>query len=415
MSLPGAARADDATRTLLGGLSVEAFLRDHWQKKPLLVRQALPGFRGLVSADELLRLAGKRDAVARAVSTAPATNARDRHGRRRPRYQLEHGPLRHVDLGQARQQRWTFLVQGVERHVPAAWDLLARFSFLPWSRIDDLMISWAAPGGGVGPHVDDYDVFLLQGPGRRRWQIGASTGYSLDPDEELKILKDFRATDDWTLEPGDMLYLPPGVPHWGTAVDECMTYSIGFLAPRHEQLTQNFLAYLAQKPSSSPSGIYSDANLGVSSHPGEVGDDAVARVEQVLRAVVWDGDDVGVFLGRLLTGPKVGVDVERPRRPLAPSAFSAAVTRPGLLRVAPTSRLLFRGDRVFVDGEVVTARGALRAVLVQLADTRRAALPVALSVADVEVLYALHTRGALVVDGAPGEGAPRSRPRERQR
>lgn len=394
---------DAALRTLLGGLSVDAFLRDHWQKKPLLVRQAVPAFRGLVSADELARLAGKREAVSRAVSTAPASNARDRHGRRGPRYQLTQGPLRHVDLARARHERWTLLVQGIEQHVPAAWDLLARFSFLPWARIDDLMISWAAPGGGVGPHVDDYDVFLLQGPGRRRWQVGSSSGWSLDPDEDLRIVKDFRPTDDWTLEPGDMLYLPPGVPHWGTAVDECMTYSIGFLAPRHEQLTQNFLAYLSQKPEASPQGIYADPDLRSRSHPGEVDDDTVARVESVLRALTWDRDEIGVFLGRLLTGPKPTTVASPPKRPLSPSAFAQVLGRPGHVRVGAKSRVLFRGDRFFVDGEVVVARGALRALLVQLADARVAALPARLSAADVDALHALYMSGAIVVDASAHE------------
>ena len=406
---------DDAPRALLGGISVDEFLRVYWQKRPLLVRQAVPGFRGLVSADELLRLAGRRDAVSRAVSTTPATNARDRHGRRRPRYALEQGPLRHVDLARARQERWTFLVQGVEQHVPAAWELLARFSFLPWSRIDDLMISWAAPGGGVGPHVDDYDVFLLQGPGRRRWQTGAPSGWKLDPDEDLRIIEDFRATDDWTLEPGDMLYLPPGVPHWGTAVDECMTYSIGFLAPRHEQLTQNFLAYLAQKPEASPEGIYADPDLRARAHAGEVDDDAVARVERVLRALAWDREEVGVFLGRLLTGPKPTTSIEPPRRPLSPSAFSAAVSKPGRLSLGGRTRMLFRGDRFFVDGEVVDARGPLRDLLVQLADGRSAKLPARLAPADVDALYVLYTRGALVVAAAEELATTSSRPRERKR
>ncbi len=392
--------APAAPHPLLGGMSVDTFLREHWQKKPLLVRGAIPGFAGLLSATELLRLAGRDDVVARAVTTQPASNARDRQGRRRPRYRLEPGPLRRVDLAAARQQRWTFLVQGVEQHVPAAWELLARFSFLPWARIDDLMISWAAPGGGVGPHVDDYDVFLLQGPGRRRWQVGSPTGFTLDPDEEMRILKDFRATDDWTLEPGDMLYLPPGVPHWGTAVDECMTYSVGFLAPRHEQLAQNFLAFLSQSPAASPPGIYADPDLRASSHPGAVDDDAVARVEAVLRGLVWDSETVATFLGRLLTGPKPSTTFAPPRRPLGLDAFATPLARAGTLALGASTRVLFRGDRFFVNGEVVEAAGALRDLLVTLADTRRATLPIRLAGDDVATLHGLYRQGFVVVDGA---------------
>lgn len=393
---------------LLGGLSVEQFLRDHWQKRPLLVRQAIPRFGGLLSAEALLRLAGRRDVVARAVSTAlessstaSASAARGQRGRRRrPRYQLEQEPLRNLDLARARRERWTFLVQGVEQHLPAAWELLARFTFLPWARIDDLMISWAAPGGGVGPHVDDYDVFLLQGPGRRRWQIGSPAGWTLDPDEDLRIVRDFRATDDWTLEPGDMLYLPPGVPHWGTAVDECMTYSIGFLAPRHEQLAQNFLAFLSQAPQASPPGLYGDADLRPQEHPGAVDDDAVARVEAVLSALRWDKELVGTFLGRLLTGPKPTTTFVPPKRPLSLDAFAETLARPGTLALGATTRMLFRGTSFFVNGEVVEAADAghaLRGLLVELADARKAQLPRRLAAPDAELLHALYVQGFIVV------------------
>jgi 50S ribosomal protein L16 3-hydroxylase len=389
-----------ATRALLGGLSVDDFLRDRWQKKPLLVRGAMPGFEGLLSASELLRIAGRSDVVARAVTTLPATNAHDRRGRRRPRYRLESGPLRGVDLSRARSERWTFLVQGVEQHVPSAWTLLSRFSFLPWARIDDLMISWAAPGGGVGPHVDDYDVFLLQGPGRRRWQIAETTNHTLDPDEDLRILKDFRPTHDWTLEPGDMLYLPPGVPHWGTAIDECMTYSIGFLAPRHEQLIQNFLAFLSQAPDASPSGIYADPDLRRSPHPGAVDDDMIRRVDTVLQTLTWDKEKVATFLGRLLTGPKQWTSFSPPARPLAVAAFAAALSRRGSLALGASTRLLFRGDRFFVNGEVVEARGPLRAALVELADTRHTALPLQLDEDDVATLHTLYRQGFVVLSDA---------------
>ncbi len=407
--------ATEATRTLLGGLSIDAFLRDHWQKKPLLVRGAIPGFGGIVSAEALARLAAGRDVVARAVRTVGTVGSvsnvgivgnADRNasgaGRSRARgcYRLDPGPLRSLDLARVRQERFTFLVQGVEQHLPAAWDLLARFSFLPWARIDDLMISWASPGGGVGPHVDDYDVFLLQGPGRRRWQIGAPTGWSLDPDEDLRILKNFVATDDWTLAPGDMLYLPPGVPHWGTAVDECMTYSIGFLAPRHEQLTQNFLAFLSQLPEASPPGLYGDPDLRASHHPGELDDDAIARVERVLRALTWDRERVGTFLGQLLTGPKPSTSFVAPRRPMGGTAFAAALARQGRLSLGSSTRLLFRGDRFFMNGEVVVADGAMRAALVGLADARHVALPLRLAADEAERLHALYLRGFIVLRGA---------------
>jgi 50S ribosomal protein L16 3-hydroxylase len=389
---------------LLGGLSATDFLQRHWQKEPLLIRGAVPGFTGVIDAVGLARLAGRRDAVARAVTTAPSPSSSSAagpgaRGRRRPRYRLQPGPLRDLDLERARREAFTFLVQGVEQHVPAAWDLLARFSFLPWARIDDLMISWASPGGGVGPHVDDYDVFLLQGSGRRRWQIAAPGPVVLDPDEDLRIVRDFRPTAEWVLAPGDMLYLPPGVPHWGTAVDECMTLSVGFLAPRHEQLAQNFLAFLSQQPAASPPGLYADPDLRPCVHPGAVDDDAVARVEAVLRGLQWDRDVVGTFLGRLLTGPKPTTTFQPPKKPWSVDEVAARLARPGVVRLGASTRMLFRGDRFFVNGEVVettTATTTLRSLLTALADHRRAPLPCPLATVDVAIVHALYAQGFVV-------------------
>ncbi len=225
-------RAAAAPETLLGGHSVAAFLRGFWHKEALLVRAAVPGFAGLFTAAELESLALRDDVESRLVI---------REGRR---WAFEHGPFRRADFRSLPPRNWTLLVQGVNLHDAAADALLRGFAFLPYARLDDLMVSYAVPGGGVGPHFDSYDVFLLQGFGRRRWRYGPQDDLGLKPGLPVKILRRFTPAHDAVLAPGDMLYLPPHCAHDGVAVDECTTYSIGFRAPGSTELATAFLDFL---------------------------------------------------------------------------------------------------------------------------------------------------------------------------
>ncbi len=377
---------------LLGALSPAQFLAQHWQKKPLLVRQAMPGFQGLLSREQLARLASRDDVIARTV--------RERDGRRGARWQLEEGPFARLDLTRVPKARFTLLVAGLEAHVEGAWDLLARFSFIPWACIDDLMVSWAAPGGSVGPHYDLYDVFLLQGSGRRRWQISEGCDLACVSEEGVRVLRRFRPTDEWVLEPGDMLYLPPEVGHWGVAETECTTYSIGFAAPTHEQLVHNFLGFLAEDLA--PEGQVDDVDLTPAAHPGALPDAMVTRVAEVLERLRWDDDVVRTFLGRLLTGPKPHSPRPRPPKAKDRGGFLERLLRPGALVVGDASRLLFYGERFFLDGEAFEAEGALAGVLRQLADQRRAPLPLGSLDDDArERLYRLYRTGQLRFAGVP--------------
>ena len=194
---------------LLGGLSAQAFLRRHWQKRPLLVRRALPGFRGAIGKSALFALATRDDIESRLVE-----RRKDRTGRGGGRWSLTQGPLKKSDLAKAGTRNWTLLVNGVNCHNEAAERLLRRFSFIPQARLDDVMVSYAAPGGGVGPHVDSYDVFLVQGAGRRRWRLAPprrkGRPFPLVPDAPLKLIAGFKPEQEVVLEPGDLLYLPPG-------------------------------------------------------------------------------------------------------------------------------------------------------------------------------------------------------------
>lgn len=342
---------------LLGGLTARAFLREYWQKKPLLVRQAVPQFAGLIDAAGLRRLAGREDVQARLV---------EREGRR---WSLAHGPFaarRWRGLSPA--APWTLLVQELNFHLPAAERLLEAFRFIPHARIDDLMVSHACPGGGVGPHFDSYDVFLLQGPGRRRWRISAQQDMRLRPGLPLRILKDFRPEQSWVLEPGDMLYLPPRYAHEGTALDECFTYSIGFRAPSPQEWVAEFLVDQAERLALE--GRYADPDLRLQRHPGALPRSLQTFFAAQLRQLRFEPAAIRDFNGRYLTEPKPHVFFPPPDGEPSPAAFRRAALQCGL-RLDPRSRLLFAGEDCWCNGEHFVMAPDEQAVLVALADHRR--------------------------------------------
>jgi 50S ribosomal protein L16 3-hydroxylase len=386
-----------AMNPILGGMSTRAFLCDHWQKRPLLVRQALPGFRGIVGRDEFLALATRSDATSRLVIHHP-------NRRPRARWERHDGPFGGLDIGMLPRSHWTLLVNGVESLVPGGWPLLRAFSFIPAARTDDLMVSCAGDGGTVGPHDDRYDVFLLQGAGRRRWQVSAQRDRAVDPEAAIRVLKSFVPDDEWLLEPGDMLYLPPGVAHLGVAEGPCFTYSIGFLAPSHGELIQSFLGYLGaalseQTDGADPDARYRDPDLKPQSDPWAVGDAMVDQVASVLGTIRWDRGAVEDFLGRYLTRPKPRMIFAVPARPLAAGDLARrlrlrrrpAGARRGRLALALPSRGLTRGGRLFFNGEAHSpGRAALRLFKELLANR---ALPLPLGrdwAADDRTLALLH-------------------------
>lgn len=370
-----------ALRTLLGGMTPREFFARHWQKRPLLVRRAWPGLHDPASVSDLFRLAAREDCESRLVV---------RHGER---WTLEHGPLRRAHLRALPERRWTLLVQGLNQLHPAAERMLRRFAFAPYARLDDLMVSYAAPGGGVGPHVDSYDVFLLQGGGRRRWRIARGGDPTLDPRAPLKVLAHFRPQHEWVLAPGDMLYLPPGVAHDGIALEPCFTYSIGFRAPSARELGAEFLAFL-QDHLRLPESRYADPDLAPTRTPGRLDDTFVERCARMLQKVRWSRADVVEFLGRHLTEPKPHVRFSPPRRPLAPVAFVHAVRRHGVA-LAPSTGMLYRTRRLFINGESFAAPPGERGALAALADRR--ALPPGTSItpAAAALLYTWYRAGYL--------------------
>ncbi|MDP9940420.1 ribosomal protein uL16 3-hydroxylase [Ectopseudomonas alcaliphila] len=294
----------DTPLQLLGGLTAREFLRDYWQKKPLLVRQAIPDFESPISPDELAGLALEEEVESRLVIE---------HGERP--WELQRGPFNEDTFQDLPERDWTLLVQAVDQFVPEAAELLEDFKFLPKWRIDDLMISFAAPGGGVGPHFDNYDVFLLQAHGHRRWQIGqmCDADSPLLPHADLKILAQFEPTDEWVLAPGDMLYLPPCLAHCGTAEDDCMTYSVGFRAPSAAEVLTHFTDFLGQFLPDEER--YSDADIQPSEDPNQIQRDALERLKALLNEHMSDERLLMTWFGQFMTEPKypelvAGIEIE---------------------------------------------------------------------------------------------------------
>ncbi|MGA4446101.1 JmjC domain-containing protein [Ectopseudomonas chengduensis] len=294
----------DTPLQLLGGLTAREFLRDYWQKKPLLVRQAIPDFESPISPDELAGLALEEEVESRLVIE---------HGERP--WELQRGPFNDDTFQDLPERDWTLLVQAVDQFVPEVAELLEDFKFLPKWRIDDLMISFAAPGGGVGPHFDNYDVFLLQAHGHRRWQIGqmCDADSPLLPHADLKILAQFEPTDEWVLAPGDMLYLPPCLAHCGTAEDDCMTYSVGFRAPSAAEVLTHFTDFLGQFLPDEER--YSDADIQPSEDPNQIQRDALERLKALLNEHMSDERLLMTWFGQFMTEPKypelvAGIEIE---------------------------------------------------------------------------------------------------------
>jgi 50S ribosomal protein L16 3-hydroxylase len=342
-------------KQLLGGLTAPAFLRRHWQKQPLLVRDAIPGFHGLLDLEGMIELAGRDDCESRLVMQHAG------------RWSVEHGPFQRKRFSRLPKRNWTLLVQGLEQTLPAARQLLSHFDFIPYSRLDDLMVSFAPAGGGVGAHFDSYDVFLLQGPGQRRWQVGRQHDLALIDDAPLKILKRFSPDGQCLLSAGDLLYLPPQFAHDGVAVDACYTYSIGFRAPSHRELMSQFLIFLEERLAEG--GRYRDPDLAAQLHPAHVGIEMVLQVEHIVSQISWNRRDVAEFLGCYLTDPKPQVRFVKPRRPLTEAAFSKAAKHDGV-ELALASMMLYGKAALYVNGESHEIAAAAAAPVRRLANAR---------------------------------------------
>lgn len=333
---------------LLGGLSPDQFMRRHWQKKPLLIRQAMPGFEPLLGRAQLFALAAQEGVESRVVVRTPGQG-----------WTLRHGPVAKSACPPFSRPDWTLLVQGVDLHLDAAHQLLQHFRFVPDARLDDLMVSWASPGGGVGPHYDSYDVFLLQASGRRRWRIGRQKDLSLEEGVPLKILSRFEPEWDVVLEPGDMLYLPPKWAHDGVAEGgECMTYSIGFRVPQRGGLAAELAARLGDMHEDET--LYRDSTQAATAQPAMLPAGLQAFAQDALQRLLADPQALGCALGEVMTEPKPKVWFEEPM----------AAWVPGAVALDRRTRMMYDAHHVFINGEAFRAGGRDARLMRELADRR---------------------------------------------
>lgn len=368
-------------QTLLGGLSVEEFLNVYWQKKPLLIRRAIPDFKGLLNSQQLIELACADDTQARLVTQL------------RGKFELHQSPFVPDDFAGFGKTKWTVLVQGVNHHLPAAAELLKRFDFIPHTRLDDLMVSYAPKGGGVGPHFDSYDVFLLQGPGHRRWQISTQADRTLIEGAPLRILSDFKVEQEWVLEAGDMLYLPPHCAHNGIAEDDCMTYSIGFRTPAYQELAEQFLVYLQDRIC--VTGMYADPDLSTQEHPSEISSAMLDQVARAIKQVRWDKEDIANFLGCYLSEPKPHIFFDPPARAMSPEKFRDAADKRGV-KLDLKCQMLCRSNCIFMNGESHAVDAQQYGELRELADQHQLASTAGNSAGVCNILYLWYLDGYLV-------------------
>jgi 50S ribosomal protein L16 3-hydroxylase len=365
---------------LLAGLSPAQFMRRHWQKKPLLVRQAIPGFKPLLSRADLFAMAADEDVESRLIVQKGDT------------WKMKRGPLTRRSLPPVSQPGWTLLVQSVDSHHQGAHELLQKFRFVADARLDDLMISYASAGGGVGPHFDSYDVFLLQASGRRRWRIGRQADLSLQPGVPLKILQHFEPNEEFVLEAGDMLYLPPAYAHEGVAellldaggkAADCMTYSVGFRAPAAGELAARLLHRLAEFSEDAqsdaedlPEGgrskvknrrLYRDGDQPATDTPAAIPVKLLEFSRQAVFDALKDPLALACALGESMTEPKSAVNFEPP-----PGAwpFADSPSSKHTIRLARQTRMMYDKHHVFMNGESYRARGADATLMHRLANRR---------------------------------------------
>ena len=337
----------------LGDLSLETFLAEYWQKKPLLIRNALPGCQSPIAGDELAGLACEEEVESRLIIQDPASD----------KWELTHGPFTDATFSALPTTHWTLLVQAVDHWVPTAADFLAQFYFIPSWRVDDLMISYSSDKGGVGPHYDNYDVFLVQVSGRRQWEVGGIYDETSPrrSDVPVKILSEWKPEQRWILEPGDLLYVPPRVGHNGMAVGEdCITCSVGFRAPSHRDMLLDYFESVGEELSEEVR--YADPDLVPQANPGQITSEAVKKVQKVFTQYVEDDDKLAQWFGCYMTTPKYQEEETTPEKhPLEDVRIHLAAG--GKLVRNEGSRFAFQEQGknlwLFVDGRQYTCSGLM--------------------------------------------------------
>jgi 50S ribosomal protein L16 3-hydroxylase len=358
---------------ILGKISNDVFLKKYWQKKPLLIRGAIKNFKSLITEKDLFKIAQNETAISRLIEY--------KHGI----WQVKYGPFKKSDLPKKTNTSWTMLVQNINHHVPFAESFLNLFKFIPYARLDDLMVSFATKKGSVGPHYDSYDVFLFQAHGEREWKISDQKKFSLDKKSAIKIITNFKTKNSWVLKPGDMLYLPPNVGHWGISQsDDCLTYSIGFRAPGTFEIQSKFLDFIQDNLITNQNDLYKDPNLDLQKNPAEINLNMIKKIQQIVNQLRWNAKSINTFIGQLLTEPIEGAVFET-SKPLTLEIFKKDLIRKPL-KLNPKTRMLFIKNNFYINGELIETDKKSVVHLKQLANDREISVKSTLNKKDLNAL-----------------------------
>ena len=353
--------------SLLGNMSAQQFLSEYWQKKPLLVRKAVPEVASYCDPDQLAGLSLEENIESRLIIGSENDGANN--------WKLQKGPFDEKTFSQLPDKEWTLLVQAVNFYLPQFTELMNKFDFIPHWRVDDLMASFAAPGGSVGPHFDNYDVFLIQASGQRRWFVGetcdASTPLLKHP--KLRLLKNFTQTDEWLLNPGDMLYLPPRMAHYGIAVDECMTFSVGYQAPSVAQISEYFCDDILEHNLTELR--YSDPDLNTDKHPGILSTEAICKIKALLEQQLNDPEKLNRWVAQMISEPKYSDYTPLSGENLSLEEFSTALATNDQVCRDEASRFLYTADRqqpvtLYINGDLYEHPQSLSDIVIYLCDHR---------------------------------------------
>ena len=358
---------------ILGKTSVDDFLKNYWQKKPLLIKNAIPNFVSPITESDLFIIAQNEEAVSRLIEYKQGI------------WQVKYGPFKKSDLPKKTNIPWTILVQNINHYFPFAESFLNLFKFIPYARLDDLMISYATKKGSVGPHFDSYDVFLFQAQGAREWKISDQKKFTLDKQSSIKIITNFKSKNSWVLKPGDMLYLPPNIGHWGISQsDDCVTYSIGFRAPGTFEIQSKFLDFIQDHLITNENEIYKDPNLTPQKNPAEISSNMTKAIRNIVDRLRWDKSSINHFIGQLLSEP-IESSIFETRKPLSLKAFEKSIVHK-TLRLNSKTRMLFIKNNFYVNGEFIKIDKKYTSFLKQLANDREISLESTLNKRDLNAL-----------------------------
>ena len=358
---------------ILGKTSVDDFLKNYWQKKPLLIKNAIPNFVSPITESDLFIIAQNEEAVSRLIEHKQGI------------WQVKYGPFKKSDLPKKTNIPWTILVQNINHYFPFAESFLNLFKFIPYARLDDLMISYATKKGSVGPHFDSYDVFLFQAQGAREWKISDQKKFTLDKQSSIKIITNFKSKNSWVLKPGDMLYLPPNIGHWGISQsDDCVTYSIGFRAPGTFEIQSKFLDFIQDHLITNENEIYKDPNLTPQKNPAEISSNMTKAMRNIVDRLRWDKSSINHFIGQLLSEP-IENSIFETRKPLSLKAFEKSIVHK-TLRLNSKTRMLFIKNNFYVNGEFIKIDKKYTSFLKQLANDREISLESTLNKRDLNAL-----------------------------